>query len=231
MAIVNDTGESFLREVDENLRRDQLEQKFKRYSGWLVGALILFLAAAGGFIWWQSHQRAEAAADSEKLSAVMTDIGGANLKTVPQRLDELADSDSKGIRAAALLTRADVALQQNDRKGAADAYRKVAADSGLPQPYRDLATIRLTEAEFDSITPDEAISRLQPLAQAGNPWFGSAGELTALAMLKQNRKAEAGRLFAQIARDPAVPASLRDRAQQIAGTLGVDVGAVAPLPR
>jgi hypothetical protein len=73
------------------------------------------------------------------------------------------------------------------------------------------------------------INRLQPLAVTGNPWFGSAGELTAMAMLKQNRVGEAKRLFAAIAADRTVPQSLRDRAGQIAGTLGAAVPAAAPV--
>jgi hypothetical protein len=72
------------------------------------------------------------------------------------------------------------------------------------------------------------IARLEPLAKPGNPWFGSAGELTAMAMLKQGRKADAGRLFAAVAADKQVPESIRSRAVQIAGTLGVDATASLP---
>ena len=66
---------------------------------------------------------------------------------------------------------------------------------------------------------------MQPLTQAGNPWFGSAGEMTALAMIKQGKKQQAGQLFATIAKDKTVPQSIRDRSIQIAGSLGVDASA------
>ena len=36
---------------------------------------------------------------------------------------------------------------------------------------------------------------------------------------------KAGRLFASMATDPQVPDTIRNRAQQIAGTLGIDVSA------
>jgi hypothetical protein len=52
--------------------------------------------------------------------------------------------------------------------------------------------------------------------------------MTAMAMLKQNRRTEAGRLFGQLAADKALPSSLRSRAVQIAGTLGVDATAQMP---
>jgi hypothetical protein len=46
--------------------------------------------------------------------------------------------------------------------------------------------------------------------------------MTALAMIKQGKKDEAGRLFAAIAKDKTVPDAIRARSVQIAGSLGVD---------
>jgi len=56
----------------------------------------------------------------------------------------------------------------------------------------------------------------------GNPWFGSAGELVAMAYLRQNKPDLAGPLFAALAKDKTVPDSIRQRARQMAGALGVD---------
>jgi hypothetical protein len=86
----------------------------------------------------------------------------------------------------------------------------------------------VTALEFDALKPEQVIARLQPLAKAGNPWFGSAGELTAMAMLKQGKRQEAGRMFAAIAADTQAPETMRSRAVQIAGTLGVDASASMP---
>jgi len=47
-------------------------------------------------------------------------------------------------------------------------------------------------------------------------------------MIKQGKKLEAGRLFAAVAADRQVPESIRARAVQIAGTLGVDASASLP---
>ena len=127
-----------------------------------------------------------------------------------------------------MLTDAALALEKNNRSAAITKYRELANDKGLPQLYRDVGTIRLTALEFDTIKPEEVIARLEPMAKTGNPWFGSAGEMTALALLKQGKKAEAGKLFAQIAADNQVPNSIRTRAVQVAGTLGVDASASLP---
>ena len=79
--------------------------------------------------------------------------------------------------------------------------------------------------------PEDVIVRLQELAKPESAWYGTAGEMTAMAMLKQNRRAEAARLFAAIGADANVPDPIRRRAAQVAGSLGVDATARAPAAR
>ena len=222
------SSEAFLREVDEDLRRDQAQAFAKRYASIIAGAVLLFLAGIGGWLYWQDRQSKIAGADSETLTAAMDDIVGKRITNVGPSLDKLTNSPSEGIATEAKLAQASVALAGGNRASAIAIYRSVADDSGLAQPFRDLANLRLVTLEFDSIKPEAVIARLEPLAKPGTPWFGSAGELTAMAMLKQGRKAEAGRLFAAIAADNDVPDTIRSRAVQIAGTLGVDATASLP---
>ena len=72
------------------------------------------------------------------------------------------------------------------------------------------------------LTRPRSSSRLKALAVPGNPWFGSAGELVGMAYLKQGKPDLAGPLFASISRDKDTPETLRRRARQLAGLLGVD---------
>lgn len=231
MAEPPEYNETFLREVDENLRRDQLRDFAKRYGGWLVGAVALFLIASGGFIWWQQHKVERSQHQVEQIAEIFKNIGAGDTANAPKQLDDLADSGSKGVRATAMFTRAALAIQQNDLKLATAKYRQIAADSSLPQPYRDAALLRQTALEFDALQPQEVISRLQPLAKPGSPWFGTAGEMTALALIKQGQSAQAAQLFAGLAKDRNVPDSIRARSVQIASSLGVDVSAALPPAR
>jgi hypothetical protein len=217
-----DINETFLREVDEDLRRDRLRDFGKTYGNWIIAGVILFLAGSGGSIWWRQHQVHRSQGQVEELAQVYRDIGTGNVAKSQQQLDKLAGSGSKAVHASALFTGAALALQQNNHKLAIAKYREIAGDGKLAQPYRDVALIRQTALEFDEIKPDEVISRLQPFAKPGNPWFGTAGEMTALALVKQGKKDEAGRLFAAIAKDRTVPDTIRARSVQIAGSLGVD---------
>jgi hypothetical protein len=225
-----DISETFLREVDENLRRDRMRDFAKQYGTWLIAAVILFLAASGGWIYWQHYQQQRSEQQVEQLAQVYKDIGTGSTTGAAPQLDTLSNSGRKAVGASAKFVRAALALQQNDLKAATARYQELANDNSLPQPYRDIALIRQTALEFDQIPPQDVIGRLAPLAKPGTPWFGTAGEMTALAMIKQGNKSEAGRLLAAIAKDKNVPESIRDRTLQIAGSLGVDVSSALRAP-
>ena len=228
LALPPDTADSFVREVDENLRRDQAADFAKRYGALIAGAVVLFLLAVAGFLYWQNRQRAAAEVATEQLATTLQDVGAGRTQAAPATLQKLEQSDADGVRAAAALSRAALALQQNDRKLAASIYAGIAADSGLAKPYRDLALVRGTALEFDALGPDGVIARLQPLAKPGEPFFSSAGEMVGMALIAKNQKPAAAQLFAKIAADKAAPASLRSRAVQMAGSLGIDASASLP---
>ena len=68
MALTPQNEEAFLREVDEELRRDQLSGFWRRYGKLLAVAVLSGLIAFGGWLWWQDHREQVAGANGEKLS-------------------------------------------------------------------------------------------------------------------------------------------------------------------
>lgn len=228
MAVPPNTNEAFLREVDDELRRDQLTSFWERWGRLLIVAIVVALAAFAGVLYWQHRQREAAGVEGEQLQIAYDALGANDAKAAARPLADLSRSSRDGYRALALMTQADILLQKNDLKGAAAKFGSIAADPSLADPFRNLALIRQTAAEYDTLKPQVVVERLRPLAVPGNPYFGSAGEMVAVAQLRMNRKDLAGALFGQIAREANVPDSVRQRAVQMAGVLGVD--AVAPTP-
>lgn len=226
MAVTPAENDAFLREVDEELRRDQITGFWKTYGKWVAVAIGLGLVLFGGYLWYRNHQQEQAGLEGERLSVALDQLTTNQDAKARPALDALAASKRPGYSASARLALADIAMQKDDAKGAAAQYGAIAADTRLARPFRDLALVRQSAAQFDVVPPAETIARLKPLAVAGNPWLGSAGEMVAVAYLRQNDQASAGRMFALIAGDRRVPRSIRSRAVQMAGILGID--AVGP---
>ena len=225
MAVSPNNDEAFLREVDEELRRDELLSLWKRYGRIALIVVGVGLLAFAGFLFWQHQQEKGREVEGEQLSAAIADLQAQRTDPAGVKLKELVGSGNPAYVAVARFDLATLAAQKNDLKGASKIYGEIIADPKAPQPYRDLALLRQTALDFDTLPPATVVDRLKPLAVEGNAWFGSAGEMTAMAYLAMNKRTDAGRLFAAIASDAKQPQTLRARASRLANSLGVDVAA------
>lgn len=214
--------EVLLREVDEAVRQDQLSNFATNYGKPLIAAIVLGLAGFGGYLYWERQQEAAMERDSETLVAALDQIEAGNLDTGSAALEPLITDGNPGSQTAARMLKAGIALEQGKAKEARELFAAIAADDNAPPAMRDIATIREVATAYDTMKPADVIARLKPLAVPGKPFFGSAGELVAMAYLDQNNTKEAGAMFASIAKDESVPEGLRSRARQMAGLYGVD---------
>lgn len=204
------------------MRREQAASLLRRYGIIAAIVIVVALAALGGYLYWQHRAREAAAAEAVVMQGAFDQLGQEKFKEVQAPLAQLAGSGVAGNRTLARFTQADLYLREDKLKEAAAKFAEVVADQEAGQPFRDLALIRQTTAEFDTLKPEVVVDRLKGLAVPGNPWLGSAGELVAAAYLKQGRRDLAGRVYSQIAKDADVPSSVRQRAVQMAGVMGVD---------
>lgn len=214
--------EALLREVDDAVRQDDLAGFGERYGRMLiVGAGVLVLGF-GGFLFWQDRQDAARERQSETLVTALDQLQAGNVPAAASGVAELGKDGAPGPSASAQLLIAGAAAEQGRIAEAVTTLTTLSNDGSAPQALRDLAKLRLVALQFDSMDKDQVIAQLGPLARPGNAWFGSAGELVAMAYLERGKRAEAGRLFAEIARAEGVPEQIRSRTRQMAGVLGVD---------
>jgi hypothetical protein len=215
-----DPGESFIREVDEEYRRDQLARFWTRYGRWLLIALGLFLLALAGYLYWREEQNRAAGEFGARMLQAAEQLETGNIEDAAPVFAEATTSSRDGYEALGRLTQAALAANQGKTADAVKLYSAIAADDGLAQPFRDLATIRQLMLQYDTLPNPTLVAKLQPLAKPGSPWFGTAGEMLAVAHMRSGKPELAAPIFAAIAKDPAVPATLRARSGQMASMLG-----------
>ncbi len=223
MARTPQTDQAFLRDVDDEVRRDRMAGLARRYGVIAVVAAVVLLIAFGGYLAWQHHRDTVAGERGEQITAVMASLTAGNAAQARTTLDTLVAADARGYAPVARILLADMAIRDGNQPDAANRFMAVANDEGVPQPLRDLALMRGTSLAFDTLSSQEVIRRMTPLTGAGRPWTGSAGELIALAQLRQGQGKAAAATLATVARDATVPRSLRERAAQLAADLGEDV--------
>lgn len=206
------------REIDEELRRDNLLKLWQRYGRYAIGVIVLVLAIAGGVVAWRNHQLSLRQAQSVRYEAGLSLLREGKEAEAAKIFASVGD-ESGGYGQLAAFEAADLAAKSGDRKAAIADYDKLAASSEIDPELRDAATLLSVMNGFADAEPQSVIDRLKPLAESGSPWRATALELTAAARLKSGDKAGALDIYKKLADDLAAPEGVRARAAEMAAVL------------
>jgi hypothetical protein len=214
---VSDT-DSFITEVSEEVRKDQLFGYVKKY-GWIAITLIFVLVGGAAYSEWTKAQdrAASQAAGDALLDALEQD-------DIAARAVALAEVTSDGPAAAVsgLLT---AAAQQNagDLAGAKATLDGLATNDVIPQAYRDVAVFKSAMIDVEGIGSAERRELLQSLATPGLPYRLLAMEQIAIMDVASDDTDAAVAGLQAILEDAAVSRGLRDRAQTLMVALGAEL--------
>ncbi|CUW39035.1 conserved protein of unknown function(Uncharacterised domain UPF0070, N-terminal,21-63) [Magnetospirillum sp. XM-1] len=209
-----------IKEVDEDLRQDELNRLWKKHGGLLTAAAVALVLSVAGWQGWQGWDAKQRQAASSRYSETSALVEQGKKDEASEVLAKLAAEGPKGYRLLAELRRADMAQQAGDFAGAAALYSKIAADSGVDKVYRDMSAIRAAYLVLDTSDPAAVEKSVEPLAVEASSWRHSAREILALAALKRGDAARAADLLAKIAEDAAAPQGLRTRAAELLAATG-----------
>jgi hypothetical protein len=203
-------NDEFIREVDEEYRRDQFMKLWQRYSGVIVGVAILVIASVGGWRYWEYREQQQAQAAAARYDDALRIARQDGQDQEAQRALEAVAKDAPGGYGLLARFRLAAELGQTNAADAAKAYDALAADSSVPAPWGDLARLRAAMLRMEA-DPASVRPALEPLAAPSNPWRHTARELLGLSGLKAGDYDLAGRWFDQIAADRDTPQGLRSR--------------------
>jgi hypothetical protein len=206
------------REIDDELRRENLLQLWSRYSRYIIAAAVVVALIAGGIFAWRTHLESERLAQANRYTGALGLARQGKEQEAAKLLADVAGSGG-GYGIAAALQQAALLAKAGDRPGAIAAYDRLAASSDAGREYRDLATLLSVMHQLPDGEPQAAIERLAPLTQDGNPWRASALDLTAAAKLKAGDRGGALDIYQKLADDLAAPRDLRARAAEMVAAL------------
>ena len=206
------SDDSFIKEVDDDLRTEQFKSLWERYGIVVAGiALAIVLATAGfeGYKWWRDGQA------SKSGDLFLTALNQAKDQKPDEALKSLEELEKSGFGSYPVLARmraATVLAAKEDTKGAVAAFDAIAADTSVDQAIRDMATLRAALLLVDTGSYEDVAKRAESLASDGNTLRHSAREALGLAAWKAEKFAEAQGFFKSIADDEAAPRNLAERA-------------------
>ncbi|MDG1739537.1 MAG: hypothetical protein P8L68_01370 [Paracoccaceae bacterium] len=218
--------DSFIEEVTEEVRREQLYGYLKRY-GWIAVVLVLGIVGTAAFLEWQKAQTtatAQAIGDSV--------LGAMENDEASDRLNALTAIDAESVEAAALVSMltAREAEVAGDVTAAIAALESVATNGSLPLEYSQLAALKSLMLQHETLSADDRRIRYEALATPGAPYRMLALEQLALISAEHGDIASAVEQLEAIRLDAETSEGLRARATQLIVALGETPSDVNDIP-
>ncbi|MDG4880589.1 tetratricopeptide repeat protein [Mesorhizobium sp. WSM4884] len=207
------SDDSFIREVNEEMRREQAQALWDRFGPIVLGAAILIVVATAAVVGYRYWDETRANRSGDAFSAALKLANDGKNDEAIAALDQL---EKDGYGAYPLLARmrgATVKADKGDVEGAVKDFDAVAADSAIPAGIRDMARLRAALLLVDHGSFADVSSRVEALTADTNPLRHAAREALGLAAWKEGKSADALKLFDQIASDDGAPRNSRQRAQ------------------
>ncbi|MCT4655337.1 MAG: tetratricopeptide repeat protein [Cohaesibacter sp.] len=213
----------FIREVDEELRDEQMKKAWDKYGPFVIGfALLIVLATAAnkGWDYWKSSQAATSG--DAFLAALQLSENGQTGEAIA-RLEALKKDGTGGYPTLAEMRIASEIAKEGKVDEALAQFEAIAADSSKGQLMQDLARIRAAGLLLDQGKADEVILQLTSMMD-GNDFRHSARELVLLAYLDKADFAKALPIAERVVQDAESPAQLRQRAEVYAAYIRSQIG-------
>jgi hypothetical protein len=218
-ASMTDQRDSLAREIDEELRREQLLRLWEQYGIHLIAVVALLIVGVGGYKFYESRRIAAAEAAGARFTAAAKDSAQDKRTEAQKALDEIVASGAPGYAVLARLRLAAAARDAGKTEQAATDFEAIAKQRGVDPLLADYAQLQAAMLRLDSASFTEMQNRLNGLTADGNAWRFSARELLALAAQKAGRTEEARTQFQRLLSDRETPPGIGERARMMLAML------------
>jgi hypothetical protein len=200
-------------ELQEEHRRQQLADLWKKYQIPVIGAAVIAVLAVGGYQFWTHWRGEQTLASSRAFDSAMNDLEAGNNKGATDRFRKLGEKAVGGYALLARLQEAALLGRTGEVDKAVKLYEQVARDAD--PLFAGLATLRATLLTVETASLEDARKRLDPIIAGAGPWQPGAIELLAYANWRAGKDAEALKLYAQAIAIPTAPEKLKRRAEEM----------------
>ncbi len=207
------SDDSFIREVDEELRSDRFQEFWNRYGKILIGVAVAIVLATGGYRYYEYYTAKQAAeAGDAFMAAVRLAQDGKQDESV-EAFAKLENQGSKSYRVLALMRGAAELAKNGQVDEAVKKFDAISADSAAEENMRSIARIRAAMLLVDSGTVADVESRVGPLSAPGAPYRASAREALGLAYYRAGDLENAFKQFETLVSDQDIPPGASQRAR------------------
>ena len=207
--------DSFIREVNDELRSDQMRAIWQRFGRILIGGAVLVVLATIGKVAYDYWSESQASASGDKFLAALTLAREDKADEALAALDELEREGHGAYPVLARMRSASLMAGTGDAEGAVKAFLAISKEGSIPPALRDAARLRAAYLLVDTGSYEDVAAEAEQLATPQNPLRHSAREVLGLSAYKHGDFARAKEWFEVIANDQQSPRNLANRAQML----------------
>ena len=204
--------DSFVKEVDDELRTDQFKSLWQRYGIVLVSAAVAVVLGTAGFEGYKYWRDSQASKSGDLFLEALTNAKDQKPEDAFKALAELEKTGFGSYPLLARMRAATLLATQGNAKGAVEAFDTIAADNSVDSAIADMARLRAALLLVDSGSYDDVAKHAELLTADNNALRFSAREALGLSAWKAGKTKEAQGFFESIKNDEAAPRALGDRA-------------------
>lgn len=218
------SDDSFIREVNEEIRSDRMKSIWKRYGIYLIGIAVLIVVATAAFRGYQYYTGVQATRSGDAFLAALNLAREGRQDEALAALRELEEGGYGSYPALARMRAATVLADTGDEAAAISDFSTIGNDNSVPAAIRDIARIRAAYLLVDAGSYEDVAVQVEILSGADNPMRHSAREALGLSAWKAGELIQARQWFEQIAGDTGVPAGISQRAQMMLDIIAASGG-------
>ncbi len=207
--------DSFIREVNEELRSEQVKAVWTRFGSVIIAIAVLIVVGTIGKVGYEYWHETSASESGDEFLAA---LNLAKENKTDEALAALTSLEKDGYGAYPVLARmraATLQVQKGDTAAAIQAFSDIGKDTKIEKPMRDAARMRAAYLLVDTGTYEQVSAEVEQMAVPADAMRHSAREVLGLAAYKAGDMPKAKTWFQQIADDTESPRNLANRAQML----------------
>jgi hypothetical protein len=211
--------DGFLREVEEELRRERLEKIWRQYGTYILAAAALIVFGVLGYKYLENSRISAAQSTGKRYQEALQLAADGKEGSATKEFETLAKDGTGGYPSLARLQLAGALLKDGKKSEALAAYEALAKNADADEMLRSYAKLQAAALRLGQADFTEMQNRLNPLIGDESPWRYSARELLGLAAFKAGKTDEARNLLTPLLVDPKAPQTINQRAQIVLGEI------------
>ena len=211
--------DAFIREINEDLKNDNMRLIWKKYGVYIVSAVAIILTITVSFETIKAWRMRQFEAWSNSYAFALALEKDGNFDESLTVLREIQSSRSGIYADLALIQEVSVLFGQGKSDEALALLEKIISDKKINKKLLDAAVMKLVSYKIDFAPAEELKALLLPLTDEKNSWSLEAKELLALLFVREGDLEQARGIYDEIIETAGTNENLKSRVKDMLAAL------------